>query len=134
MIRQSQKTPQIVDSEGRLRQKHLVIWEEANGPIEPGTRLYFKNGDKTDVRLSNLAECSESEYRQRQQGATKTRGVWRKPCTVCGEKKPIDADHWYLRPDLWPRGGRCRQCERTAAREAIATTRRKQRLNPQPPS
>lgn len=36
------------------RAKHIVIWEEANGPLEPGCVLIFANGDRGDVRLDNL--------------------------------------------------------------------------------
>lgn len=37
------------------RQVHRIIWEEAHGPIPEGKILTFLNGDKTDVRLENLA-------------------------------------------------------------------------------
>ena len=37
------------------RWKHRMIWEEANGPVPEGMCLLFLNGDKTDVRLENLA-------------------------------------------------------------------------------
>jgi HNH endonuclease len=36
--------------------EHILIWERANGPIQKGHALAFKNGDRTDVRLENL-EC-----------------------------------------------------------------------------
>lgn len=37
------------------RWKHRMIWEEANGPVPEGMCLLFLNGDRTDVRLENLA-------------------------------------------------------------------------------
>lgn len=40
----------------RWRAVHLIVWEEANGPLPPSHAIAFKNGDKTDIRLDNL-EC-----------------------------------------------------------------------------
>ena len=37
------------------RMLHRQVWEEANGPIPEGCNIVFLNGDKTDVRLDNLA-------------------------------------------------------------------------------
>lgn len=38
----------------RWRAVHLLVWEEANGPIPPGYAVCFLNGDKRDIRLDNL--------------------------------------------------------------------------------
>lgn len=35
---------------------HLLMWQEANGPVPDGHAVVFRNGDKTDIRLENL-EC-----------------------------------------------------------------------------
>ncbi len=40
---------------------HRLIWEEHNGPIPKGQVLTFKNGDKTDCRLENLALITQEE-------------------------------------------------------------------------
>jgi len=37
------------------RRKHHLIWEEAHGPIPEGHRIYFKDGNKMNIVLSNLA-------------------------------------------------------------------------------
>lgn len=42
--------------QSRWRAVHLLVWEEANGPLPRGHAIAFKNGDKRDVRLDNL-EC-----------------------------------------------------------------------------
>lgn len=34
---------------------HRQIWEQHRGPIPKGWLIYFLNGDKSDVRLENLA-------------------------------------------------------------------------------
>lgn len=41
--------------QARWRAVHLVLWEAANGQLPAGHALVFLNGDKTDIRLDNLA-------------------------------------------------------------------------------
>lgn len=36
------------------KQEHYLLWTKARGPVPPGHRLRFKNGDKTDIRLDDL--------------------------------------------------------------------------------
>lgn len=43
------------------RQLHLLIWEEANGPIPEGYRVIFKDKDKQNCVLENLALVSLTE-------------------------------------------------------------------------
>jgi hypothetical protein len=40
----------------RWRFVHVMVWEEANGPVPQSHVIGFKNGDKTDIRPDNL-EC-----------------------------------------------------------------------------
>lgn len=40
----------------RWRAVHLVLWEEVNGKLPEGHAIVFKDGDKTNIALSNL-EC-----------------------------------------------------------------------------
>jgi len=49
----------------RWRAVHLVIWEEAHGPLPPGHAVAFKNGDKTDIRLDNLECITKRELMRR---------------------------------------------------------------------
>ena len=37
------------------KQLHRLLWEEKNGPVPEGCVVTFKNGNKEDVRLENLA-------------------------------------------------------------------------------
>lgn len=39
----------------RWRLKHRVVWEEVNGCVTHGKCIIFLNGEKTDVRIDNLA-------------------------------------------------------------------------------
>ena len=43
------------------RQKHLLVWEEANGPIPAGLFVTFKDGDRTNYELENLALVTMAE-------------------------------------------------------------------------
>ena len=43
------------------KQKHRLIWEEANGPIPRGHKVIFADGDRTHIELSNLILVSNSQ-------------------------------------------------------------------------
>lgn len=43
------------------KQKHKLIWEEANGPLPEGYVLTFLDGDHTNCELSNLAMIKRGE-------------------------------------------------------------------------
>jgi hypothetical protein len=54
----------------RLRQRrwravHLILWEEANGPIPRGHAVVFTNGDRRDIRLDNLTLITRAELMRR---------------------------------------------------------------------
>lgn len=36
------------------RHKHLIIWEQANGPLPKGCALVFKDQDRSNIALDNL--------------------------------------------------------------------------------
>lgn len=50
------KTNDNLPLQARWRSVHLLVWEEANGPLPKGHAIAFLNGDKSDIRLDNL-EC-----------------------------------------------------------------------------
>lgn len=52
-------------AQGRFELKHRHVWEQANGPIEKGMNLVFKNENKHDCRLSNLELITNAELMQR---------------------------------------------------------------------
>ncbi len=43
-----------VKTEQGWRFKHIVIWEQANGPVPPGHKILFKDGDYNNICLDNL--------------------------------------------------------------------------------
>ncbi len=47
------------------RNVHVLLWEEAHGPVPPKHRVVFRNGDKTDIRLENLELISFAEAMRR---------------------------------------------------------------------
>lgn len=49
------------NSRNNWRQLHLILWEEAHGPIPKGHLVIFKDGNKQNCVLENLAMISQSE-------------------------------------------------------------------------
>lgn len=45
--------------------EHILLWEEHLGPVPPGHCICFKNGDKADIRIDNLACISHAERMRR---------------------------------------------------------------------
>lgn len=95
---------------GRLRLAHVVIWEKAHGPVPPGHLVHHKNEDKQDNRLRNLQAVTFTYHKRIHSGCELRGGAWWKPCSVCGEMKPITTEHWYISREGWPLYGRCRPC------------------------
>lgn len=40
---------------GNWRLKHRLVWEQANGPIPEGMIVFFKDGDRSNCTIENLA-------------------------------------------------------------------------------
>ena len=94
----------------RLVFAHVLVWEEAHGPVPEGHCLHHRNGDKQDNRLENLQLVTHLEHKRIESGCQLRDGVWWKPCSICGEFKPIDHDHWYFTAEGYPGHGRCKPC------------------------
>lgn len=52
--RHDRKYKWIRISKNRWRMLHVVVWENAHGPIPPGHIIVFANGDSMDCSLANL--------------------------------------------------------------------------------
>lgn len=50
----------IITEYGR-KQKHRVVWEQANGPVPPNHCIKFKDGDRTNCSLDNLYLVTRAE-------------------------------------------------------------------------
>ncbi len=44
---------------------HILLWQEAHGPVPPGHCLRFKDGNKQNIRLENLEVVSRGENMRR---------------------------------------------------------------------
>lgn len=49
----------------RWRAVHLLVWEAAHGALPPAHAVVFVNGDKTDIRLDNLACIPRADLMRR---------------------------------------------------------------------
>ena len=45
----------------RWRQKHRLLWEEANGPIPKGGIILFADSDRSNITIDNLILISKSQ-------------------------------------------------------------------------
>lgn len=53
------------DKKADWRPVHVLLWEEANGPLPDGVFLIFANKDRADVRLENLTPVTRAENMER---------------------------------------------------------------------
>lgn len=53
--------PSRPDCNDNFVAKHRLIWEQAHGPIPPDCVVIFKDGDKTNFNLENLALVTKAE-------------------------------------------------------------------------
>lgn len=51
--------------QARWRAVHVLLWESVHGPVPPGHAIVFRNGNRADVRLDNLACLSRRELMAR---------------------------------------------------------------------
>ena len=49
----------------RYRAEHMLVWEQANGPIPKGYIIHHRNGKKDDNRLENLEALPRNEHNHR---------------------------------------------------------------------
>ena len=49
----------------RWRAVHLLLWEAAHGALPPSHAVGFRTGDKTDIRLDNLALVTRADLMRR---------------------------------------------------------------------
>jgi hypothetical protein len=54
-----------VASRFNWRYVHVLVWEDAHGPLPAGHAVVFRNGDRTDIRLDNLERISRQDLMRR---------------------------------------------------------------------
>ena len=93
------------------RFEHVEVWERHHGqPVPEGYQIHHIDGDKLNNDPANLIAVTPTEHKRIHSGCELRNGEWWKPCRICGELKPITADHWYISREGWPLYGRCRPC------------------------
>jgi hypothetical protein len=45
----------------KWKAKHILLWEEKNGPVPKGHKVMFGDGDKTNVNIDNLILVTDSQ-------------------------------------------------------------------------
>lgn len=82
----------------KWKAKHRVIWEEANGPVEKGYNVQFKDGNPQNVTLENLYLISRSRqlkeqnslmarYPKELQAVIRLRGAVKRQMTLHNKQK-----------------------------------------------
>ena len=100
--------------------EHRVVWEREHGPIPPGAVIHHIDGDPRNNDLSNLMLCaSQRDHVRLHHGWRIVDGQWWKPCTRCGEMKPVE-EFYPRRTGTAERMGQCRLCQSATARERVA--------------
>lgn len=61
IVKVAEENPWSSSVSGWYRHKHVVIWEENNGPVPDGSCLRFKDGDSRNIALDNLVLVSRGE-------------------------------------------------------------------------
>lgn len=112
---------------GRQRLIHNWVWEQHHGPIPEGFQVHHRNGDREDNRIENLALVTPTEHKRIHSPHFRRGDGWERCCSICGEWKPADAEHFYLNKQGWVLYGRCRPCH--IARVVADKQRRKQRMS-----
>ena len=60
LIKTSQQNP-YTGFPARYRSKHVVMWEEVNGPVPPGMCVFFKDGDNGHCVIENFMLITRAE-------------------------------------------------------------------------
>ena len=115
---------------GKKRRLHLVVWEEANGPIPKGYEIHHKDFDKMNWSLDNLEILSEKDHVRFHKGWIKNNGVWtHKPCCFCKSSLPLSAFYQNKRGQRIGRyASACKDC----IKEKTRAYRKNQQISSKP--
>ncbi len=91
--------------------EHVEVWERTHGRRVPaGHDVHHRDRNKLNNDPGNLQLVTKLEHKRIHSGCELRDGQWWKPCSICGEFKPITVEHWYISREGWPLYGRCRPC------------------------
>ena len=62
LVKVADKNPWKSSKSGWYRHKHVVIWEQHNGPVPEGMCVRFKDNDKRNFDINNLFLVSRGEH------------------------------------------------------------------------
>lgn len=62
LIKVSDQKPHSDCPAGWYRYKHVVLWEEHNGPVPEGHCIRFKDGNRLNITIDNLVLVSRGEH------------------------------------------------------------------------
>jgi hypothetical protein len=97
------------DKDGRLRMEHNLVWESYHGEIPKGMQIHHIDFDKTNNKIENLRCVTPLEHKRLHSGCIIIDNEWFKPCSVCGQYKKCDKEHWYFSRG-WINGKICKKC------------------------
>lgn len=60
LVKVAEENPFDSSASGWYRHKHVVLWEEHNGPVPDGYCIRFADGDKTNITIENLILVSRA--------------------------------------------------------------------------
>lgn len=62
MLIKTDETNPYTGAKGWYRHKHIVIWEQHNGPVPDGHVIRFRDNDKLNSKIENLLLVSKAEH------------------------------------------------------------------------
>ena len=91
----------------KMSYEHIILWEQAYGPVPDGFEIHHRNEIKDDNRLVNLECISHAAHRRTHAGCYKKNDRWIRPCTNCKRHKDLENDFYKSRGYPY---GECKRC------------------------
>ncbi len=94
--------------------EHVRVWEDFHKmAVPPGFQIHHIDGNRVNNVPENLIALDPQTHQRIHQGWIRgDNGEWLKPCSKCGEKKPLDA---FGRKGNSQYQWACRECRKRGA-------------------